>query len=96
MKEWVEILGMKASVAENFRERARGLIGREPPPPGTGLLIPRCNAIHTLFMGYPIDAFFLDGEGRVVKEVRSIRPWRFFVWGTWRARAVLETAAQTP
>ena len=89
----VEVEGVRARVAEGFLARARGLIGRPPPPPGEGLLIPRCNAIHTFFMSYPIDATFLDGDGRVVKTVRNIRPWRPFVWGGLRARQVLETAA---
>lgn len=87
----VDILGVKAKVARTFCERARGLIGTGDLAPGEGLLIERCNAIHTLFMSFPIDAVFLDSQGRVVKTVRGIRPWRFFVWGGWRARRVLET-----
>ena len=90
------VCGVEADVAETFAERARGLIGRPPPPPGRGLLITRCNAIHTLFMRYPIDAAFLDRKGDVVKVVRGIRPGRFFVWGGWRARQVLETAGGQP
>ena len=90
------VCGVEADVAETFAERTRGLIGRPPPPPGRGLLIPRCNAIHTLFMRYPIDAAFLDRKGGVVKVVRNIRPWRLFVWGGWRARQVLETASEQP
>ena len=93
MKHGVEILGVNADVAEGFSERARGLIGRPRPGKGRGLLIPRCNAIHTFFMRYPIDVQFLDGDGNVVKTVRNIRPWRLLVWGGWRARSVLETAA---
>ncbi len=85
-----EPLAVDADVAETFAERARGLIARPAPAPGRGLLIPRCNAIHTLFMRYPIDAVFLDRAGRVVRRVRGIRPWRFFVWGGWRAVQVLE------
>ena len=91
--ESVEIHGVKAKVARTFTERARGLIGRAKPPPGEGLLILRCNAIHTFFMSYPINAVFLDRQGRVVKEVRGIKPWRFLVWGGWRAVKVLETAS---
>ena len=87
-------LAVDADVAETFAERARGLIARPAPAPGRGLLIPRCNAIHTLFMRYPIDATFLDREGRVVKSVRNLRPWRLFVWGGWRAAQVLETASE--
>ena len=89
-----EPLAVDVDVAETFAERARGLIGRPAPAPGRGLLIPRCNAIHTLFMRYPIDATFLDREGRVVKSVRNLRPWRLFVWGGWRACQVLETASE--
>ena len=89
----ISINGIEAEVAETFLERAKGLIGRRGLEPGRGLLIPRCNCIHTLFMGFPIDATFLDGRGGVVKVVRGIRPWRAFVWGGWRAVSVLETAA---
>jgi len=80
-------------VAETFAERVRGLIGYPAPDPGRGMLIVRCNCIHTFFMRYPIDATFLDAEGEVVKTVRNIRPWRLWIWGGWRARSVLETAA---
>lgn len=80
-------------VASTFAERAKGLIGVKSLPPGEGLLIPGCNAIHTFFMSMAIDATFLDRDNRVVKVVRGICPWRPFVWGGWRAVKVLETAA---
>ena len=86
-----KILGIDAMEATTFAERAKGLIGVRALPPGTGLLIPRCNAIHTFFMSMTIDATFLDRENRVVKVVRGIRPWRPFIWGGWRAVKVLET-----
>lgn len=81
-------------MAETFAARARGLIGRPPPAPGTGLLITRCNCIHTCFMRYAIDATFLDARGEVVKVVRNVRPWRVWIWGGWRAKSVLETTAK--
>ena len=87
------VYGVKARVARTLFERMRGLIGTKRLPPGEGLLILRCNAIHTFFMSFPIDATFLDREGRVVKTVRNIRPWRPFVWGGFRAVKVLETAS---
>lgn len=93
MAETVVVAGVEAEVAETFGARAKGLIGRNGLPRGRGLLIPRCNAIHTCFMRFPIDATFLDRKGRVVKVVRNIRPWRLFVWGGFRATQVLETAA---
>jgi len=84
--------GVDVEVAETFGERARGLIGRDDLPHGRGMLIPKCNCIHTCFMRFPIDATFLDRHGAVVKTVRDIRPWRFWVWGGWKASQVLETA----
>jgi len=86
---------LKLEVAETFAQRAKGLIGRRGLGPDEGLLIPRCNCIHTCFMRFPIDATFLDRKGAVVKIVRNIRPWRLFVWGGWRARQVIETSSDS-
>lgn len=86
----VEIQGVKAEVARSLFARMRGLIGRRGLQPGTGMLILKCNAIHTFFMLFPIDAVFLDRNDKVVKTVRNIRPWHPFVWGGWRAKKVLE------
>ena len=91
--ETVVVNGVKAKVARTLFARMKGLIGTKRLPPGEGMLILRCKAIHTFFMSFAIDATFLDGEGRVVKVVRNVRPWRAWVWGGWRARQVLETAA---
>lgn len=91
--EIIEINGVRARVARTLFERIRGLIGTKSLPEGEGMLILRCNSIHTFFMSFPIDAAFLDRDGNVVKTVRNIRPWRFFVWGGFRAVKVLETAS---
>ena len=92
--ETVTVDGVTAEVARSLAARMKGLIGRRGLPPGRGLLILRCNAIHTLFMRFPIDAVFYDRHGRAVKTVRNIRPWRFFIWGGFRAVKVLETEAR--
>ena len=89
----VTVNGVRAKVARTLFARMRGLIGTKRLPPGEGLLILRCNAIHTFFMSFAIDATFLDRSDRVVKVVRNIRPWRSFVWGGFRAAKVLETAS---
>lgn len=71
--------------------RMRGLLGRKEFPAGRGLLITHCDGIHMFFMRFAIDAVFLDGEMRVLKICRNLRPWRV----AWRpgARAVLELPA---
>ena len=90
----IEILGFKAKVARTFWERARGLIGTKSLAPNEGLLIEKCNAIHMCFMSFPIDAYFLDKDDKVVKVVRNIPPWKLCVWGGRRAVKVLETAVR--
>ena len=89
------VLGVEAEVAESAFERMRGLIGRDRLERSRGMLITKCNCIHTFFMRFPIDATFLDGQGRIVKTVKGVRPWRPWVWGGWRARSVLETSAES-
>lgn len=91
--ETVEVLGYKAKVARKLFERIRGLIGTEDLAPDEGMLILKCNAIHTCFMSFPIDAIFLDKNDNVVKTVKNIRPWRFFIWGGFKAVKVLEIKA---
>ena len=90
----VTVLGFRAKVARTFWERTRGLIGTKSLAPNEGLLIEKCNAIHMCFMSFPIDAYFLDKNNKVVKTVRNIKPWRLFVWGGWHAEKVLETAVR--
>ena len=91
--ETSELDGFRVKVARTFLERAKGLIGVKSLPPGEGLLILRCNAVHTFFMSFPIDLRFYDRNNRLVKTVFNVRPWRLFVWGGFKAVKVLETAS---
>lgn len=59
--------------ARGLIARTRGLIGSDG---GYALLIPKCNWIHTFFMSYPIDVFYLDPGGRVVKNL-MVKPGKF-------------------
>ncbi|MBC7105999.1 MAG: DUF192 domain-containing protein [Firmicutes bacterium] len=77
--------------AAGFRARLRGLIGSRPRE-GLALLIAPCRAVHTWFMNRPIDVLFLDGDGRVVRLVEGMRPFRFGPFVP-RARAVIEVEA---
>ena len=56
--------------------RSRGLLGRSGLDPDEGLWIQPTGSIHMWFMRFAIDGVYADKEGRVLKLVRGIRPWR--------------------
>jgi uncharacterized membrane protein (UPF0127 family) len=56
--------------------RSKGLLGRSQLDPDEGLWIQPTGSIHMWFMRFPIDVVYADGEGRVLKLVHGIRPWR--------------------
>ncbi|MGI5860583.1 MAG: DUF192 domain-containing protein [Myxococcales bacterium] len=70
------VLGDKVEVASSSLARAKGLLGRRGLAEGEGLHLVPCNSIHMFFMRFPIDVAFLDSEGRVVRAVHTIKPWR--------------------
>lgn len=72
-------------------ERARGLLGRTAPAPGSALWIAPCCAIHTWGMQYPIDAVFLDARGLVLQVAPDCPPWT--VVAARQATSVLELRA---
>jgi uncharacterized protein len=63
-------------VAEDLVSRARGLMFRRELAPGHGLALRPCSSVHMFFMRFPLDVVFVDGEGRVVRILAGIRPWR--------------------
>lgn len=79
-------------IAGSFRARMTGLIGRRALLPGSALLIPSCGSVHTFFMRFSLDLAFLDGDGRVVRLVRNVPPFRI-VFGGMRAMTTIEFAA---
>ena len=78
-------------VADSPLTRMKGLLGKEGLTAGEGILLRPSSSIHTAFMGFPIDALFLDAELRVVGVRSQLRPWR--VASCRRAKSVVELAA---
>lgn len=74
--ETAEILGVRAHLAVGFRSRLLGLAHLSRARAPAGLLIPRCSAVHTLGMRFPIDVVFLDAEGGVARRVEALPPRR--------------------
>ena len=77
--------------SRTFFERMAGLLVRPPLNSGEALYLAPCSSIHTCFMRYPIDIAFVDRDGRVLKTVSRLLPWR--AAQCWRAYGALELRA---
>jgi len=69
------------------------LIPRGRLAEGEGLLITKTSAITMWFMRFAIDVAFVTRDGRIVKAVHSLRPWR--IAAAFGAFAVVELPAGT-
>jgi uncharacterized membrane protein (UPF0127 family) len=63
-------------VAATAWSRSKGLLGRAGLAEQEGLWIQPTSSIHMWFMRFPIDVVWAAGDGRVLKLVENIRPWR--------------------
>jgi uncharacterized membrane protein (UPF0127 family) len=82
------VLASAVEVAGTSESRRRGLLGRDTLDPSAALVIAPCSAIHMFFMRFAIDAVFVDRQGRVLKIVHDLKPWR--IAASFGAFAVVE------
>jgi uncharacterized membrane protein (UPF0127 family) len=75
--------------ADTWLQRLRGLAFA---PPGDPLLIPRCRSVHTFGMRFPLDLYWLDADGRVIRVDLDVPPRRVRVCRA--ARGVWEVPRQ--
>ncbi len=68
--------GWTIFVARTAGQRLLGLMGLRAMPPGSALLFPGCDSVHTAWMRMAIDVVFLDADGRVLAVRHRLRPWR--------------------
>ena len=62
-------------LANTFRTRLFGLLGRKGLKEGSGLLIKPSSGVHTFGMSFPIDIVSLDQNHRVLGVFENIGPW---------------------
>lgn len=91
-------LASQAQAAGSFASRLVGLLGRSSLRAGEALVLDPCSSVHTAFMRFPIDVVYVDRDGKVVKVVSDLKPFR--ASGVLRGRcSVIElpsgTAAST-
>lgn len=79
-------------VADGFRSRGKGLLGRSKLNEDAGMWIHRCNSIHTFFMKFSIDCVFVDKKLKVKAIYTDVKPWRLIL-PVWGASSVFEMAS---
>lgn len=66
-------------IAESFWDRAMGLLYRKFIPGKMDCMIfERCSSVHSFFMKYKFDAFFVDKSKKVIKLYKDAQPWKIF------------------
>ncbi|MFM8527791.1 MAG: DUF192 domain-containing protein [bacterium] len=70
--------GAPVPIASTVVSRMLGLAFLDLEEAGSGLLIPRCSAVHTFGMRFDLDITFCDRSLRPLREVRGAGPRRFF------------------
>lgn len=75
------LLAARVFACETFLERARGVTLRRPMQAHAIVKIAPCAGVHTVGLHDPIDVVFTNREGRVLRCVHELRPWRAAVCG---------------
>ena len=87
------IVATRLEAAFERQTRNKGLLGRTGLADGHALVIAPCNGVHTFFMKFTIDVFFIAKDGTVRKVARGLPPWRLAL--SPRSFAVIEMADGT-
>jgi len=69
------VIASRVEMADTYRLRMRGLLGRTEFPKGDAMIITHCQSIHMFFMKFPIDVIFCDNKDRVTGLCVDIKPF---------------------
>lgn len=72
-----ELIDIKITNANNFFKRFKGLMGKRDIDFAMLLYNLKDSSIHTHFMRFDIDVYFLD-KNKVIFEKTTLKPWKFY------------------
>jgi len=75
----------------SFISRFRGYMARNLEDVEEGLWFPDCTTLHTFFMRFNLDIYFLDGDHKIVAVNSNVTSGRFV--SKWGADSALEIPA---
>ena len=84
-----ELINIKITYADKFLKRFKGLMGKKDIDFAILFLNFKDSSIHTHFMRFEIDVYFLD-KNKVVFEKISLKPWKYYK-PKKQAKYILET-----
>lgn len=80
---------MKIILADTFFKRFMGLMGKKDFEDALLFTNLTDSSIHTMFMRFEIDVYFLD-KNKIIYDKVTLKPWRFYK-PKKRAAYILET-----
>ena len=80
---------IKIKYADNYLKRLLGLMFKKDIDYGLLFILKYGSSIHTCFMNFTIDAYFLD-ENKMIFEKVTLKPWKFYK-PSKKAKYILET-----
>ncbi len=72
-----ELINIKITYADNFYRRLIGLMGRKDIDFVLVFRNLKGSSIHTHFMRFDIDVYFLD-KNKVIFDETTLKPWKFY------------------
>lgn len=76
-KKTNEKINLKIRYADSYFKRLKGLMFKKDVEYGLVFIIKYSSEIHTSFMRFPIDVYFLD-ENKVIFDKKTLTPWRSY------------------
>lgn len=70
-----KVLSRNVTLANSFFLKLMGFMFKPRPTDDTGILF-KTNSIQTHFMRFDLDVVFLTKDYKVVRIIRSLKPWR--------------------
>lgn len=80
---------MKIILADTFFKRFKGLMGKKDFEDALLFTNLTDSSIHTMFMRFEIDIYFLD-KNKIIYDKVTLKPWKFYK-PKKRAEYILET-----
>ncbi len=71
-----EVIVEKVTYANSFIDKFLGLMFSHQLAEDSGIAFEKVIQVHTFFMRYPIDIFYVGEDDKVIRIDENVKPWR--------------------